>query len=114
MQPEINVWLFDIQTAIDNIEEYMASVPEGFSHYKNNKMLKQAIERNLEIIGEATNRIMKSGLAVTITHARQVINLRNRIIHSYDSIQDDIVYAIVMRHLPLLKVEIEGLMKQGE
>ena len=103
MQPDIRVWLFDVLEAIANVEEYMAGIPAGFKSYKENKMLKQAVDRKLEIIGEAVNRVRKSGQGVEVTNAKQIIDLRNRIIHSYDAIQDDIIYSIVIRQLPLLK-----------
>jgi len=73
-------------------------------------MLKRAIERNLEIIGEATNRILARNPDIEITNMRKIVNLRNFIIHSYDSISDENVWAIVINNLPELKKEIDKLM----
>ena len=72
-------------------------------------MLKRAIERNLEIIGEATNRILARNPDVEITNARKIVNLRNFIIHSYDSVSDENIWAIVINNLPELKKEIDIL-----
>ena len=72
-------------------------------------MLKRAIERNLEIIGEATNRILARNPDIEITNARKIVNLRNFIIHSYDSVSDENIWAIVINNLPELKKEIDLL-----
>jgi len=72
-------------------------------------MLKRAIERNLEIIGEAANRILARNPDIEITNARKIVNLRNLIIHSYDSISDENIWAIVIKNLPELKKEIDQL-----
>ena len=62
---------------------------------------------NLEIIGEAVNRIIKENPDFTISNARRIIGLRNQIIHAYDSISDENIWSIVINHIPNLKQEIE-------
>lgn len=59
MDEKILKWLYDIKSAIDEIEGYFDDYPRDFSQYSGNPMLKRAIERDLEIIGEAVNRILK-------------------------------------------------------
>jgi uncharacterized protein with HEPN domain len=71
---------------------------------------KRAVERNLEIIGEAMNRILKHDESITITSSRKIVDMRNRIIHGYDSLTDEAVWGIILNHLPALKVEIEQLL----
>lgn len=63
MELEIHKNLYDIQTSINSIEEYLEG-KRDFSLYLSNKLLRRGIERELEIIGEAMNRILKidSGL----------------------------------------------------
>ncbi|MDO9552177.1 DUF86 domain-containing protein [Rhodonellum sp.] len=54
MDSRINKWLFDILVSIEEIQQFLKSAQvEVFIDYQNNKMLKRATERNLEIIGEA-------------------------------------------------------------
>ena len=72
---------------------------------------KKAIERNLEIIGEALNRVLKSMPNIKITDSRKIVDTRNRIIHSYDNITEDIIWLIVIKHLPVLKKEVKELLK---
>ena len=74
-------------------------------------MLRRAIERELEIIGEAINRIDQLDPTIEISAKRQIIGMRNRVIHGYDRIDDEIVWGTIVRHLPVLKIEIEKLME---
>ena len=76
-------------------------------------ILKRAIERDLEIIGEAVNRILKRDAEFSLENAKRIIGLRNQIIHAYDSISDENIWAIIQKHLPILKNEIEGLINQN-
>ena len=109
MDERIEKWLYDILFAIEEINGYFENVERNFTNFKQNLMLKRAIERNLEIIGEATNRILLQNPEIEITHARKIVNLRNFIIHSYDSISDESIWAIVINNLPELKKEIDKL-----
>lgn len=64
------------------------------------------MERHLGIIGEAVNKFIKES-NTNFNNARQIINLRNRLIHSYDNIDDRIIWTIITKHLVLLKIEVE-------
>lgn len=114
MEERILKWLYDIQQAIQEIEGYFLVFPRDFNKYKANTLLKRAIERNLEIIGEAVNRIMKADPEFPITNALKIIGLRNQIIHAYDNISDENVWSVLIKHLPLLKQEIEKYIKMAE
>jgi len=71
---------------------------------------KKAVERNIEIIGEAVNRITNYKFAeIEIQNARQIIGTRNRIAHEYDNISDEVIWTIIVRELPKLKEEIVKL-----
>jgi uncharacterized protein with HEPN domain len=76
-------------------------------------MRKRAVERNLEIIGEAINRIIKTDpvIASKITDSNAIVGLRNQVIHAYDSISDENIWSILIKHLPKLKIEIDELIK---
>lgn len=65
---------------------------------------------NIAIIGEATNRVLKLREDISITNARKIVNTRNYVIHGYDSLRNEILWAIVIKDLPLLKSEIEALL----
>ena len=106
--------LFDIKIAIQEIETFLPSKKLTYPEYKSNLLLKRAIERNLEIIGEAMNRIMKEDPYFPINEAYRIIGLRNQLIHSYDSISDENIWAIIIHHLPKLKIEVNNLTAEFE
>ncbi len=111
MDEKILKWLYDIRNAINEIDDYFANVPLDFTHYKNNTILKRAVERDLEIIGEAVKRILNNDPNFPIENARRIVGLRNQIIHAYDNISDENIWAIIIKHLPLLKNEVTNLIK---
>lgn len=106
MDNRIQTWLFDILNSIEEIETYISEKPKNFFEYQNDKKAKRAVERNIEIIGEAINRILKENPNISIENARNIVGTRNRIIHSYDSISDSLIWSIITIHLPKLKEEV--------
>ena len=77
MEVEIKTWAYDILTAIHEIEVFLTDVKD-FPSYQNDLKTKRAIERNLEIIGEAMNRILKKDSTIQFTDARKVVETGNR------------------------------------
>ena len=109
---EAKKYLYDIQIAINSIFEYLAE-ERDFTRYQSNKLLRRAIERELEIIGEAANRILNLDPDINIENARKIVDLRNWVIHGYDKIDDAIIWGILMNHLPLLKTQIDDLLNKA-
>jgi uncharacterized protein with HEPN domain len=116
MDEKILKWLYDVQVAISEIEKYFESNEKNFFEYQKNTMLKRAIERDLEIIGEAINRIITKDDSFTqlITDAKAIVGLRNQVIHAYDSISDENIWSIITNHLPQLKTEINNLIESNK
>lgn len=110
MNLEIKKYLFDIQESIDSIEKYLGN-KRDFKVYVADKMLRRAIEREFEIIGEAMSRIEKLDSTLNISSKRQIISMRNRVIHGYDKIDNEIIWGTIVRHLPTLKLEIQDLLR---
>lgn len=103
--------LYDIKSAIEEIDVFFESNPTDFENYKNNTLLKRAVERNLEIIGEAMNRILREDPNFQIENSRRIVGFRNQIIHGYDAVSDESVWGIIVNHIPNLKKEINKLIK---
>lgn len=103
-------WLEDIIIAIDEIDIFFETLPKRYETFVDNLLLRRGIERNIEIIGEAMSQILKEEPTVSITNARKIVDTRNYVIHGYDSLTTDILWSIVVNHLPILKKEIEGLL----
>jgi uncharacterized protein with HEPN domain len=114
MDEKILKWLFDVKSSINEIDGFFLNNEKDFLKYRQNTMLKRAVERNLEIIGEAINRILKyePNFEQEITNSKPIIGLRNQIIHAYDNISDEAIWSILINHLPKLKIEIDNLTNQ--
>lgn len=113
MDNRIQAYLADILSSIERIESFFNGAPMRFEDYINDWKLRLAVERSIEIIGEAMNRITKIEPDIPITHARAIVATRNRIIHAYDAISDDIIWSIVVNHLPKLKEEVISLIEES-
>jgi uncharacterized protein with HEPN domain len=111
METGIGKWLVDILNSINEIDLFFEGKERKYEEYCKNILLKRGIERNLEIIGEAVNRILHKDPAIEISSARQIVQFRNIVIHSYDNISDANVWAIVINHLPKLKIEAQKLLE---
>lgn len=98
-------YLSDIWSSIDHIISFTDGI-SSFDQYKKNFLIKGAVERHLGIIGEAVNKFLKESSKNDLENARQIISLRNRLIHSYDSVDDRIIWTIIKLHLLPLKEEV--------
>ncbi|MBK9257977.1 MAG: DUF86 domain-containing protein [Saprospiraceae bacterium] len=106
MNNKINAWLEDILRSIEEIVDFLPEKQDFFEFQKDIKT-KKAVERNIEIIGEAVNRITNyKNTKIEIQNAIQIIGTRNRIAHEYDNISDEVIWTIIVRELPKLKDEI--------
>lgn len=107
MDDLIKKYLQDILTAIEEVESFFGSNPKLYDDFYNNLCLRPAVERNIEIIGEAMNRILKVDKDIAITNSRKIVDARNYIIHGYDSLSVDILWSMVINHsLFLLGIQI--------
>lgn len=112
MDNNIKTWIYDILSSINEIESYYVDTPKMFEIYQNDLRTKRAVERNIEIIGEAMSRILKENSGIQISNSRKIVDVRNRIIHGYDSVSDDVVWGILVKNLPVLQKEVEILLEE--
>lgn len=110
MTASINKLLFDIETSIKSINIHLGK-ERNFHNFQSNLTIKRAVERELEIIGEAVSKILKIKPDFKLTNARKIVDLRNVIIHSYDAIDDETIWGIVSNHIPKLEKEVSELLK---
>lgn len=101
--------LYQISQCIDEIYLFIGN-PMTFEKYDSNTLLQKAVERDLEIIGEAVKRLKEIDDNIEITDARKIINTRNLISHGYDEIQNDRIWSIIIKSLPILKQEVIRLL----
>ena len=109
MRDEVKVWLEDITKAVSEIKFFLIDIAD-YQQYQQDLKTKRAVERNVEIIGEAMTRILKAIPTVQISHSRNIVDTRNRIIHGYDDVSDAIIWLITQKYLPLLEQEVNELL----
>lgn len=96
----------DMLQAISEIEMAEDRFGRQYEIFENDVIFRKFVERNIEILGEAMNRILKIEPQIEITSARKIVDTRNYVIHAYDSLKPDILWAIVINHIPRLKADI--------
>ncbi len=101
-------FLWDMLDAAKAIQEFRAG--KTFHHYLNERMLRGAIERHLEIIGEAANRVSKEFQeAHPEIPWRQIIAQRHVLVHEYGEIKHELVWKVANIHIPELVRSLEKL-----
>ena len=110
---DIKACLKDIEQSILEIYDFLP-IKRDFFEFQKDLKTRKAVERNIEIIGEAMDRILKTNPDFPIGDSRKIVDTRNRIIHGYDSVSEDIIWLIIHKHLPLLQQQVTELLKQNE
>ncbi len=108
---DIRACLIDIEQSITEIYEFLPAKRDFYEFQKDLKTRK-AVERNIEIIGEAMDRILKTDSNFPISDSRKIVDTRNRIIHGYDNVSEDIIWLIVNKYLPILEQQVKELIKK--
>lgn len=111
MDRKLRKYPTDILSSINEIESFMVGRSREYATFCNDTLFRRGVERNIEIMGEAMNQVLKINPNIPITAARKVVDTRNFVIHAYDSLKPDILWGIVVNHMPLLKEEVETLLK---
>lgn len=104
-------FLLDILNCIESIDEHLQH-QRNLQTYLNNKTQRRAVERELEIIGEAISNLLKINSSLEISYARLIVDLRNKVIYAYDNIDDIIIWKVVMKDLPVLLQEVTLLLNK--
>lgn len=111
---EVLTYLQDVLDAINDMQSCFVGFPHRYDLFEKDMMRRCVVERKVEIMGEAINRIKKTDSSVNIPNARAIIDTRNRIIHAYDNVQSDFLWSLVVRHIPELKKDIERIIAEYE
>ncbi len=109
MNDAIKKSLSDILPSIDAIDYHLQG-KRDFNSYVKLLTVKRAVERELTIIGEAVNRILKADSQFELKESIKIISFRNRVIHSYDAVDDNLVWKVIIRDIPSLKIEVKRLL----
>lgn len=114
VKEEVLTYLQDVLDAISDLQICFEGYPKRFDLFKDDIMRRCVVERKTEIMGEAINRIRKIDPTIEIPNGRAIIDTRNRIIHSYDNVNAEFLWGLVLRHIPQLKIDIERILDNLE
>ncbi len=106
MQHKLLKYFLDIESVIIEIEAIKTKTDNNFILFKSDIILQRAIERDLEILGEAIKKITEISPIIEISSVKNIIGLRNIIAHAYDSVEPEMIWAIIQRDIPKLSNEI--------
>jgi len=112
-QLDIRKYLFDITEACELLVQFTAG--KSFPDYAVDPMLRSAVERQFEVIGEALGQALRldPSLSSRINNTGRIIAFRNRLIHGYASIANEVVWGILESNLPALQKKRKWLLCSG-
>jgi len=104
-------YIDDILLAISRIEEYVGDL--SFEKCRHDYKTVDAVIRNFEIIGEAAKSVPEH-IKVKYQHVpwEEMYYLRNKISHEYFGIDYEIIWDIIVNHLPVNKKDIENIIQK--
>ncbi len=110
MRPEVKKYLFDVLTACEAIMDFVEG--KGLADYDTDLMLRSAVERQLMIVGEALNaaRRLDESIVVAIPEVRDIIQLRNIIVHGYAVVENVTIWGIVQADVPDLCARVKAML----
>ena len=109
MQSKLLKYILDIERVIEEIESIKQKSKHDFNNFSHDIIFQRAVERDLEIIGEAVRRIIDLNPNIQITASKNIIGLRNIISHAYDSVEPEMLWGIIQKNIPVLADEIQKL-----
>ena len=109
MQPKLLKYILDIESIIEEIESIKQKTHNDFQNFSDDIILQRAVERDLEIIGEAVRKMMAINPSLQITASKNIIGLRNIISHAYDSVEPEMLWGIIQKNIPVLADEIRKI-----
>ena len=114
MRIEARKLLYDMQRAAALLTEFTAG--KTFADCEREAMMRAAVEREFEIVGEAMTQLARvdEAVAASITHYQRIIAFRNVLIHGYANVDDELVWNVVETRLPTLVSEIDALLEKGD
>jgi uncharacterized protein with HEPN domain len=112
MKTETPAHLHDILEAGRAIKAFISG--KTFEEYCSDELLRSAVERKFEIMGEAINRIKRDDpeLLPQLRYNRDIISFRNILVHGYDAIDDRIVWGVIEEDLDSLIEDVVRLLHQ--
>jgi len=114
MKREPLAYLSDILESCEAIDKALLGLQ--IKDYLGNRLVRSSVEREFTIIGEAVLALSHNAPAIysSITGARRIIDLRNRLTHEYPSVDDELIWGLAKGAMQILKVECQALLSERE
>ena len=109
MQLKLLKYILDLEAIIEEIELIQSRTNNDFNQFSSDIVMQRAIERNLEIIGEAIKKMIEINPDLPLSSVKNIIGLRNIIAHAYDSVEAEMLWSVVQKNIPTLKKELKSL-----
>jgi len=105
-------YLSDIIGACEAIGRFLDGV--DYSSYREGELTRSGVERQLILIGEAVNSLLREepALATRISHARRIVDFRNQLAHDYAAVNHAVVWSIATDEEPVLRAECHVLLRE--
>lgn len=112
MRRDPRAYLWDAQRAAGLLETFSSG--KSFADYAADDLLKSAVERQFEIIGEALNKLSKVApeVASSIPDLPRIVAFRNILIHGYATVDDALVWQLLIEKLPALQDVLQALLDE--
>ena len=103
--------LYDMKQAAERVERFVGT--RTFDDFLADELVRAGVERQFEIIGEAMARLRKLDPQISsrITNNARISSFRNVVIHEYDAVDYTIVWNLILKHLPILRREVDELLQ---
>ncbi len=104
----------DVANACEEVESFFADRPRVFENFRQDMLRIRAVERNVEIMGEALNRIRHHDSSFPVPNDKAIVETRNRVIHGYDSVTPEFLWTLVINHIPKLHQDVKKILSEYE
>ncbi len=99
----------DVLAACEEVESFFVD-EKVFADFQTDILRQRAVERNVEIMGEAINHLLKQVPEIVLDNAKAIVATRNRIIHAYDNVTPEFLWSLVINHIPKLHQDVQQLL----
>lgn len=99
----------DVLAACEEVESFFGA-EKVFADFQTDILRQRAVERNVEIMGEAFNHLLKQVPEIVLDNAKAIVATRNRIIHAYDNVTPEFLWSLVINHIPKLHQDVQQLL----
>lgn len=110
MQRDARCYLWDALKAAEAVQAFLRG--KTYEAFVEDDLLRSAVERQLQIIGEALSQLAKVDpqIASSVSELRRIIAFRNILVHGYAAIDHDTVWRLIEDKLPELRTNLRMLL----